>query len=417
MSAPQMPPIRIFVSHSHADDEFGQRLVRDLRAALGDEDAVWYDSSGGLQGGDAWWARIRHELGSRLIVLVVTSPDAMASPWVNSEIDVAWKQHNSPQGKTIIPVLYRPCKLRADLSTLPAVSFLPPIEYAKGLSTLLAAIRDPARLRARRMARAPRPLVAALAGAALAVLVVSMLLFVQPLLGNARNGAPTPATRTAQAFSARETALATTTPSLVPSEAVAYHTNVPGPCAHDALWSFSGDPNIISFTCQPDGLHLVAKGINTTGLTTGQISYTGHGGVFPAHQSVSVDVRSLSPSTCVTFDISYSGTGTQPSDSAFDDYSLVACNDGNLYFYLFSRSAKQTFYEGSIPPLGSSFTISCALDASGFAVKVGSAFQTTVTAYLPPASMSLSYVSFSLAPPTNGVGSAIFTNFRYAPAS
>jgi len=50
---------RIFISHSSKDDDFGTQLVEDLRRVLGDEDAVWYDSQGGLRGGDAWWHKIR----------------------------------------------------------------------------------------------------------------------------------------------------------------------------------------------------------------------------------------------------------------------------------------------------------------------------------------------------------------------
>ncbi len=70
---------RIFVSHSHMDDAFGQRLIADLRRDLGSEDAVWYDVSGGLHGGDAWWRRIVAEITTRDTFIVVLSPDAVAS--------------------------------------------------------------------------------------------------------------------------------------------------------------------------------------------------------------------------------------------------------------------------------------------------------------------------------------------------
>src|SRR5690242_14801627 len=107
-SALNEPASRIFVSHSHADNAFGLRLVGDLRARLGD-DAVWYDASGGLHGGDAWWSTIRRELRERPIFVVILSPDAVASAWVNNEIDLAWKQRGSATGKVIIPVLLAPC--------------------------------------------------------------------------------------------------------------------------------------------------------------------------------------------------------------------------------------------------------------------------------------------------------------------
>src|SRR5258708_40221716 len=73
---------RIFVSHSSKDNEFGVRLVQDLRRKLGSEDAVWYDSHGGLFGGDSWWETIKKELTARHVFMVVLSPDALASKWV-----------------------------------------------------------------------------------------------------------------------------------------------------------------------------------------------------------------------------------------------------------------------------------------------------------------------------------------------
>jgi hypothetical protein len=65
MSAPSQPQHRIFISHSHIDNEFGTRLAQDLRRVLEDESAVWYDVLGGLHGGDTWWEKIVEELTSR----------------------------------------------------------------------------------------------------------------------------------------------------------------------------------------------------------------------------------------------------------------------------------------------------------------------------------------------------------------
>jgi WD40 repeat protein len=62
----------IFVSHSHEDDAFCLELIGDLRARLGKE-AVWYDTSGGLDGSDAWWDRIVVEIAARPNFLVVLS--------------------------------------------------------------------------------------------------------------------------------------------------------------------------------------------------------------------------------------------------------------------------------------------------------------------------------------------------------
>ena len=76
MTAPQH---RIFVSHSHLDNEFGVKLAQDLRQVLADDQAVFYDVMGGLHGGDTWWNKIVEELTARDVFLLILSPDAMNS--------------------------------------------------------------------------------------------------------------------------------------------------------------------------------------------------------------------------------------------------------------------------------------------------------------------------------------------------
>ena len=131
---------RIFVSHSSADNEFGLRLVADLRLALGDEHSVWYDASGGLGGGDIWWDQIVMELTERQVFIVVLSPDAVASKWVQDEVRLAWQQRNSTSGKVIIPVMLRPCDVPRILRLVQYVWFIPPRPYEDAFSELLAAV-------------------------------------------------------------------------------------------------------------------------------------------------------------------------------------------------------------------------------------------------------------------------------------
>ncbi len=127
---------RIFISHSHQDNEFGLRLVQDLRKALGGrEETVWYDVSGGLHGGDEWWRTIRIELEQRPIVVVIITPDAMKSDFVNRELDMA-----VATDKRILPVLYKPSTVRIDLTRLQYISFLPPATYEQGLQELHIAL-------------------------------------------------------------------------------------------------------------------------------------------------------------------------------------------------------------------------------------------------------------------------------------
>lgn len=133
-------PPRIFVSHSHEDDAFGIKLVEDLRRALRDDDAVWYDAAGGLLGGDAWWSKIIYEITTRPVFVVILSPAAMNAKYVLTEFDIAFRQWHSAAGKHIIPVLYQPCETRDDIKLLQTVSFVAK-PYEQAFDDLLRALQ------------------------------------------------------------------------------------------------------------------------------------------------------------------------------------------------------------------------------------------------------------------------------------
>lgn len=126
---------RIFVSHSHLDNDFGTRFTQDLRRALNDESAVWYDVLGGLHGGETWWEKIVEELIARDVFIVVLSPDSMNSHWVRREITMAFNEN-----KYVLPVLYRSCSVRADLKILQIISFLAPKPYNQAFGEVIFAL-------------------------------------------------------------------------------------------------------------------------------------------------------------------------------------------------------------------------------------------------------------------------------------
>lgn len=133
---------RVFISHSHEDDEFGLRLIGDLQHHLGGEDVVWYDNSAnGLKGGDEWQEKIIRQLESRPVFIVILSPASTRSEWVKLEISMAWRLRNSRKGLRIIPVLYKPCEPRLDLQTLQQVSFVEPRPYNAALNELVDIIK------------------------------------------------------------------------------------------------------------------------------------------------------------------------------------------------------------------------------------------------------------------------------------
>jgi serine/threonine protein phosphatase PrpC/Flp pilus assembly protein TadD len=140
MSTPEQKAVRIFVSHSHADNDFGVKLVQDLCFVLEDDSAVWYDARGGLEGGDNWWPKILEELSTRNVFIVIWSPDATNSKWVNHEVNIAWKQMTT-QGKQVIPLLFRSHKMREDLDTLHVIDFQETRSYDEAFLELLRALK------------------------------------------------------------------------------------------------------------------------------------------------------------------------------------------------------------------------------------------------------------------------------------
>jgi hypothetical protein len=77
-------PVRIFVSHSHNDDAFTNRLVSDLIAAGAD---VWVDSKQITN--DDFMKRINEGLKGRHWLVLVMSPHSLHSPYVAMEVNAA----------------------------------------------------------------------------------------------------------------------------------------------------------------------------------------------------------------------------------------------------------------------------------------------------------------------------------------
>ena len=95
---PVIQPSQIFISYSRVDSDFVDRLETDLRAH---GHPTWVDRMR-LEGGDDWAERIGHEIAQSGVMIVVLSPDAVASKWVRREITVA-DERNMP----IFPVLFK----------------------------------------------------------------------------------------------------------------------------------------------------------------------------------------------------------------------------------------------------------------------------------------------------------------------
>lgn len=120
-----------FVSYSRADSEFALRLGSDLKAAGTD---VWLDQLE-IGAGQRWDSAVEDALSQCARVVVLLSPDAVTSPHVLDEVSYALEE-----GKKLIPVLVRDCKVPLRLRRLHRIDFR--ADYAKALRALTASLSD-----------------------------------------------------------------------------------------------------------------------------------------------------------------------------------------------------------------------------------------------------------------------------------
>lgn len=93
---------RIFVSHSHHDNDWCTQLVDALTLNGFD---VWFDKLG-IYVGEQWIRKLETEVEGRDVFLIVLTPESWSSPWVRREFELALRSN-----KQIIGVKYKPTEL------------------------------------------------------------------------------------------------------------------------------------------------------------------------------------------------------------------------------------------------------------------------------------------------------------------
>ena len=98
--------VRVFVSHHHSpeEDAFTARLVADLEAAGAD---VWVDDARITS--DDFIKKINEGLTGRQWLVLVMTPDALRSPWVQAEVNAALLQVRQGRMLGVIPLVAQPC--------------------------------------------------------------------------------------------------------------------------------------------------------------------------------------------------------------------------------------------------------------------------------------------------------------------
>jgi TIR domain/NB-ARC domain len=120
----------IFISYAHSDSDFVDRLEADLRTQEGL--SIWVDRHG-LAGGQKWRRALQDAIDRAQVLLVVLSPEAVASQYVQIEYGYA-----SEEGKLIIPLYYRSCKVPLELRSIQWIDF--EHSYEQGLAALVQAL-------------------------------------------------------------------------------------------------------------------------------------------------------------------------------------------------------------------------------------------------------------------------------------
>lgn len=123
------PQINIFISYSHSDNDFVDQLEADLRQQ---GFATWMDRRR-LAGGHKWRRELQDAIDRSHVLLVVLSPEAIASEYVQTEYGYA-----TDEGKIVIPLYYRNCKVPMELRGIQWVDFQD--NYQQGLESLVQAL-------------------------------------------------------------------------------------------------------------------------------------------------------------------------------------------------------------------------------------------------------------------------------------
>jgi len=91
----------IFISFVHEEDAVAIQVQRLLRKHLQGKNVFMSADQWQVYAGEVWFDRIRAELSSARVVLLLLSSRSVLRPWVNFEAGAAWLA-----GKVVIPVCF-----------------------------------------------------------------------------------------------------------------------------------------------------------------------------------------------------------------------------------------------------------------------------------------------------------------------
>jgi hypothetical protein len=107
-------PLKFFFSYARADADFVLKLAEELRAS---GVPLWVDQLD-IRGGQRWDVDVEQALDACSGVIVVLSPDAVASTNVMDEVSYALEKE-----KLVVPVIFRSCAIPFRLRRVQRIEF------------------------------------------------------------------------------------------------------------------------------------------------------------------------------------------------------------------------------------------------------------------------------------------------------
>src|ERR1041384_4749549 len=124
---PTKPPpvgaVKVFCSYAHLDENLRDKLERQLSPLLRTGQIEnWHDRK--IKAGEKWRGKIDDELNSAHNILLLVSPDFIASDYCYKiEMTRALERHENGEAR-VVPVILRPCNWQkmpfAEIQVLPA---------------------------------------------------------------------------------------------------------------------------------------------------------------------------------------------------------------------------------------------------------------------------------------------------------
>lgn len=125
--------VSIFLSHTTADKPFVRRLARDLE---NHRVRYWLDEAE-IKIGESLIEKIRQGIDAVDYVAVILSPLAVASPWVQREVDIAMNQEIQGRRIKVLPIMYQNCELPGFLLGKVYADFTEEAKYAESFKRLV----------------------------------------------------------------------------------------------------------------------------------------------------------------------------------------------------------------------------------------------------------------------------------------